>query len=111
MDWVVEAGDERRAAPAATRELLFEAAGELGSRHIKIGNIPGTPCDIGRVTERYAELCGGAASRHDARIAYEFMPFDVNVHDLDTALAVVRDAGARNGGLAIDTWHMSKLGI
>ena len=30
---------------------------------------------------------------------------------LDTALAVVDGAGAANGGLAIDTWHMSKLGI
>jgi sugar phosphate isomerase/epimerase len=39
------------------------------------------------------------------------MPFDVNVNDLDTALAVVEGAAAENGGLAIDTWHMSKLGI
>ena len=39
------------------------------------------------------------------------MPFDVNVHDLDTALAVVEGADAPNGGLAIDTWHMAKLGI
>jgi sugar phosphate isomerase/epimerase len=39
------------------------------------------------------------------------MPFDVNVHDLDTALAVVEGAGAANGGLAIDVWHMTKLGI
>ena len=39
------------------------------------------------------------------------MPFDVNVHDLDAALEVVGGAGAANGGIAIDTWHMSKLGI
>ena len=39
------------------------------------------------------------------------MPFDVNVHDLDSALAVVEGADAPNGGLAIDTWHMAKLGI
>ena len=38
------------------------------------------------------------------------MPFDVNVRDVDTALKVVAGAGT-NGGLAIDTWHMSKLGI
>ena len=111
MDWFVDPGDERRAASDATRDLLFEAAAELGAGHIKVGNIPGTPCEIGRLTERYAELCADAAARHDARVAYEFMPFDVNVHDLDTALAVVRGAGAPNGGLAIDTWHMSKLGI
>ena len=39
------------------------------------------------------------------------MPFDVNVRSLDSALAVVEGADAPNGGLAIDTWHMSKLGI
>ena len=39
------------------------------------------------------------------------MPFDVNVRDLDAALAVVEGADAPNGGLAIDTWHMAKLGI
>jgi sugar phosphate isomerase/epimerase len=37
------------------------------------------------------------------------MPFDVNVRDLATALTVVGDVP--NAGLAIDTWHMAKLGI
>jgi sugar phosphate isomerase/epimerase len=44
-------------------------------------------------------------------IVYEFMPFDVNVQTLDTALEVVQGAAQPNGGLAIDTWHMAKLGI
>jgi sugar phosphate isomerase/epimerase len=39
------------------------------------------------------------------------MPPDVNVQDLETALAIVEGADAPNGGLAIDTWHMAKLGI
>jgi sugar phosphate isomerase/epimerase len=39
------------------------------------------------------------------------MPFDVNVNSIDTVLRVVGGAGAGNGGIAIDTWHMSKLGI
>jgi sugar phosphate isomerase/epimerase len=39
------------------------------------------------------------------------MPFDVNVNTLDAALALVTDAACANGGLAIDTWHMSKLDI
>jgi sugar phosphate isomerase/epimerase len=61
--------------------------------------------------DRYAELCAEAAGQTDAVIAYEFMPFDVNVNSLDAALQVVEGAGAANGGLVIDTWHMSKLGI
>jgi sugar phosphate isomerase/epimerase len=111
MDWFLDADDERRRASDATKALLFEAAGKLGAHHIKVGNIPGTPCELSRLTERYGELCAEAAQRHDSRVVYEFMPFDVNVGDLDSALAVVEGAGAPNGGLAIDTWHMAKLGI
>jgi len=111
MDWFLDPDDERRRVSDATRELLFEAAAALDAHHVKVGNIPGTPFELPQLTERYAELCGEAAERHGARVVYEFMPFDVNVHDLDSALAVVEGADAPNGGLAIDTWHMSKLGI
>jgi sugar phosphate isomerase/epimerase len=111
MDWFLDEDDERRRESDRIREILFDAAATLGAHHIKVGNIPGTPCDLPRLTERYAELCADAAERHDAKVLYEFMPFDVNVHDLDSALAVVEGADAPNGGLVIDTWHMSKLGI
>ena len=111
MDWFLDPDDERRRASDETRMLLFEAAAELDAHHIKVGNIPGTPFELPQLTERYAELCANAAEHHDAKIVYELMPFDVNVRDLDTALAVVEGADASNGGLAIDTWHMAKLGI
>ena len=111
MDWFLDEDDERRQASDEIRELLFDAAGALDAHHIKVGNIPGTPCGIPQLTERFGELCADAAQHTDATIVYELMPFDVNVHDLDTALAVVEGAAADNGGLAVDTWHMSKLGI
>jgi sugar phosphate isomerase/epimerase len=111
MDWFLDADDERRRASDEIRALLFGAAAELGAHHIKVGNIPGVPCGIPQLTERFGELCADAAGRTDAKIVYEFMPFDVNVNTLDAALAVVEGAGAPNGGVAIDTWHMSKLGI
>src|SRR5512139_707798 len=93
------------------RDLLLEGAGALGAHHVKVGNIPGVPCELDKVTERYGELCAHAAKLTDAVIAYEFMPFDVNVDNLDAALKVVEGAGAENGGLVIDTWHMAKVGI
>ena len=37
------------------------------------------------------------------------MPYDVQVNDIPTALAVVEGADAPNGGLAFDTWHLGKL--
>ncbi len=110
-EWFLDPSDERRQESDRLRALLFEAAAALPAHHIKVGNIPGTPCELPRLIEAYGELCADAAEHTDARIVYEFMPFDVNVHDLDTALALVDGADAPNGGLAIDTWHMSKLGI
>jgi sugar phosphate isomerase/epimerase len=111
MDWFLDPADERRVESDRMRRLLLDAAGELGPHHIKVGNIPGVPAELPHLTERYAELCTDAAEHTDARVVYELMPFDANVRSLDAALAVVEGAGARNGGVAIDTWHMAKLGI
>jgi sugar phosphate isomerase/epimerase len=111
MNWFLDSDDERRVEEEATKAMLFDAADVLPAHHVKVGNIPGTPCQLSQVTERFGELCAEAARRTDAKVVYELMPFDANVRDLDSALAVVGGADAPNGGLAIDTWHMSKLGI
>ena len=111
MDWFVDPGDERRAASDEQRHLLFDAAAVLEPHHIKVGNIPATPAPLEQVTERFAELCADAAEHHAATIAYEIMPFDPNVRTLDDVITVAAGAGAPNGGIAIDTWHMGKLGI
>jgi len=111
MDWFLDEADERRRASDEIRELLLRAAGELDAHHVKVGNIPGVPAEIPQLTERFGELCAEAAQHTDAKIAYEFMPFDVNVNSIDTVLQVVGGADAANGGIVIDTWHMSKLGI
>jgi sugar phosphate isomerase/epimerase len=110
-DFFAEPGSPERAASDELRRQLFQTAAAFDAHHIKVGNIPGTPCELDRLTEEFAALCDEAAQHTDAKIAYEFMPFDVNVNTLDDALALVTDAGRANGGLAIDTWHMSKLGI
>jgi sugar phosphate isomerase/epimerase len=111
MDWFLDEDDERRQASDRIRELLFDAAGAFGAHHIKVGNIPGTPAAISQLTERFGELCADAADHTDAKVVYEFMPFDVNVRSVDAAVQVVGGAAAPNGGIAIDTWHMSKLKI
>jgi len=111
MDWFLDEDDERRRASNEMRKLLLDAAGELEAHHVKVGNIPGTPAELPRLAESFAELCADAVDLTDAKIVYEFMPFDVNVRSIDSVLAVVAGAAAPNGGVAIDTWHMSKLGI
>jgi sugar phosphate isomerase/epimerase len=110
-DFFVDRSSAARAESDRRRRLLLEAASAFGAHHIKVGNLFGTPCELGRLTDEFAALCEDTAQHTDARVVYEFMPFDANVRTLDAALAVVRGAGQRNGGLAIDTWHMVKLGI
>jgi sugar phosphate isomerase/epimerase len=110
-DFFAPLGSTERAESDKLRRLLFETAATFDAHHIKVGNIPGTPCELDVLTEAFAALCDDASEHTDAAVAYEFMPFDVNVHDLGTALQLVQGAGRANGGLAIDTWHMSKLKI
>jgi sugar phosphate isomerase/epimerase len=110
-DWFLESGDERRRAADARRRLLLEASGALGAHHVKVGNLTGAPCAIGQVTDEFGSLCAEAARHTTAQIVYELMPFDPNVNSIGKALTVVAGAGARNGGIAIDTWHMGKLRI
>jgi sugar phosphate isomerase/epimerase len=110
-DFFVAPGEPARAESDQRRRLLFETAATFDAHHIKVGNIPGTPCELGRLTEEFGQLCDDAASHTDAKVVYEFMPFDVNVNTLDAALELVQGAGRSNGGLAIDTWHMAKIGI
>jgi sugar phosphate isomerase/epimerase len=111
QDFFVPEGDPLRAESDERRRLLFDAAAAFDAHHIKVGNIPGTPAELDHVTEAFAELCQDAANHTNAKVVYEFMPFDVNVRSLESALAVAEGAAQPNGGLAIDTWHMAKLGI
>jgi sugar phosphate isomerase/epimerase len=108
-DWFLDPGDERRRAADKSRTLVFEAAAELPAHHIKVGNIVGTECEVARIVEGFGELCADAARYTDAKVVYEFMPYDVQVNDIETALEVVEGADAPNGGLALDTWHLGKL--
>jgi sugar phosphate isomerase/epimerase len=110
-DFFVDPSEPARKESDERRRMLFDIAAAFDAHHIKVGNIPGTPCELGKLTEAFAELCQDAANNTTATVVYEFMPFDVNVNSLETALTLVQDADQPNGGLAIDTWHMGKLGI
>ncbi len=110
-DWFLDPGDERRRAADRTRELVFGAAEVLPVHHIKVGNLAGTPCELPRLVEAYGELCADAATHTDAKVVYEFMPYDAVVNTLDVALEVMEGADAPNGGLAIDSWHLGKLNL
>ena len=99
-------------SPTARRRLLFETAAAFGAHHIKVGNIPGTPCELERLTEEFAALCDDAAQQHrrDGRATSSCRSTSTSTRSR-TRSSWCTGAGRANGGLAIDTWHMAKLGI
>ncbi len=110
-EFFVPRGQPAREDSDRLRRQLFETAAAFDAHHIKVGNIPETPCELDRLIEEYAALCDDAAQHTDARIAYEIIPFDPNVNTLEDGIKLVTEAGRSNGGLAIDSWHMGKLHI
>jgi sugar phosphate isomerase/epimerase len=109
-DWFLDPGTEERRLSDQRRRSLLGAAEVLGARHVKVGNFAGRRVPVALLTERFAELCAEAAE-HGTSVAYEFMYRDTTVCSLDAARSVVQDAGAANGGLALDLWHVVDLGV
>jgi len=109
-DWFLDPGTDQRRRSDQRRRALLDAAGVLGARHVKVGNFAGRQVPVGLLIERFAELCVEAAE-HGTSVAYEFMYRDATAGSLEAARSVVQGAGAANGGLALDLWHVVDLGV
>jgi len=107
-DWFLPPG-ERRTAAEERKKLLFDAAEQLGGRHIKVGDFFKTPCPMPTLIDEFGSLCREADKR-GIRIAYELMPFSV-IESLDLARQLLEGAAQKNGGIIFDLWHIVKLGI
>src|SRR3954468_4783062 len=80
----------------------LENAAELGARHV-------VACGFGnkaRIADQFARLCELAAP-YGLTIDMEFMPFS-DVGDLQAAWSLVRESGAANAGILIDTLHFGR---
>lgn len=89
--------------PGALRGLL-DAGAELGARHLITA--PYDP-DLGRLASRLATIAEYATERGIGTVL-EFFPW-TDVPDLDTALRVVRLAGA-DIGVLVDSLHFDRSG-
>jgi len=106
-DWYAD-GD-RRARSDQARLALFEAADALDARHIKV--MPPflrEDLDGEALSEQFAALCDDAA-QHVVQVGLEMLPFST-LPNLTAALSMVEMAGAENGGLLIDVWHVVRSG-
>lgn len=106
-DWFLEG--ERKKASDIRKKKLFEAAEGLAAHHIKVGDFLQESRPLPRLIDAFAILCREAAE-HGTRIGFELMPFAM-IRTLEESLAMVQGAGAHNGGIIFDLWHLVKLGI
>jgi len=90
------------------RRYLLRTAGDLGAWHVKVGTSgPDLPLD--QMIERFAVLCDAAAAV-GSEITIEISPIG-RIIDLAAAASLVTGAGRANGGLLVDIWHMTRMGI
>jgi sugar phosphate isomerase/epimerase len=106
-DWFRD-GEEKRESDIG-KKMLMEAAEVLGAHHIKVGDFYKKKTPMPKLIESFAALCA-EAEQHGTRVAFELMPFAM-VDTLEESLEMVRGAGAKNGGIAFDLWHIVKLRI
>jgi len=106
VDWFLEG--PRKQASLERQSLLFRAAEGLGAQTVKVGDFFNERVPMARLTDAFGELCRQAAAV-GTNIVFEPMA-SACVHTLADSLALVRGAGAPNGGLALDVWHMVNQG-
>ena len=106
-DWFLD--DEKKTQSDIRKKMLFDAAEVLRAHHVKVGDFYKQKTPMPRLIERFAELCAEGAER-GTKVGFELMPFAM-IDTLEDALKLVRGAGASNGGICLDTWHIVKLKI
>ena len=106
-DWFMEG--ERKQRSDLQKKKLLTAAEALGAHHVKVGDFYKEPCPLPRLIDAFAALCAEAVV-YGTRIGFELMPFAM-IDTLSDSLAMIEGAGAPNGGIIFDLWHIVKLGI
>jgi sugar phosphate isomerase/epimerase len=106
-DWFLQG--ERKKQSDTRKKLLLDAAEGLRAHHVKVGDFFQEKAAMPRLIEAFAGLCAEAAER-GTKVGFELMPFAM-IQTLEDSLKLVEGAGADNGGICLDTWHIVKLRI
>jgi sugar phosphate isomerase/epimerase len=107
IDWFVD-GERKRKSNIRKNQLL-EAAEVLQASHVKVSDVYREKIPMGRLIDAFAQLCADGAE-HGTRIAFELNPFAM-LDTLKASLAMIEGAGAENGGIVLDLWHLTKLKV
>jgi sugar phosphate isomerase/epimerase len=106
-DWFLD-GEPKKQSDVC-KKLLLDAAAALQVHHIKIGDFYQKTTPMPRLIDAFATICNEAAER-GTKVGFELMPFAM-IQTLEDSLKLVEGAGANNGGICFDTWHIVKLNI
>lgn len=106
-DWFLEG--ERKKKSDSEKKKFFEAAEVLRAHHLKVGDFYREKYEMPKAIEAFAELCA-EAEEHGTKIGFELMPFGM-IDTLKDSLTMIEGAGAKNGGIIFDMWHVAKMGI
>jgi sugar phosphate isomerase/epimerase len=106
-DWFMD-GELRKQSDVRRRRLLTAAEG-LGAAQVKVGDFYQRSCPMPQLIEAFAGLCADAAE-HGTRIVFEPMAVSM-INRPSDCLAMLEGAGADNGGIMFDLWHVANLGI
>jgi len=106
-DWFLDG--ERKRQSDISKTMLFNASEALQAHHVKVGDFYQETAPMPRLIEAFARLCAEAAVR-GTKVGFELMPFAM-IRSLEDSLKLVEGAGATNGGICLDTWHIVKLKI
>jgi sugar phosphate isomerase/epimerase len=106
-DWFLDG--EKKKQSDKTKHLLLTAAEALGARHIKAGDFDSQITPMPRLIESFAALCHDAEN-YGTKILFELI-VDAMIKTLPETLEMVTGAGAKNGGIMLDLWHIVKLRI
>jgi len=114
MNWMpgtLLAGDADAEGPGlfGYGERDFHAAAELvGARSINAVLYAEEKLPSDAIAEAFAGVCD-RGREHGLLVHIEFLPW-TQVRDLQTALAIVEEAGCANGGVLLDAWHHFRSG-
>lgn len=106
-DWFLDGEKKKRSD--ATKLMLLKASEALGARHVKVGDFDNQVAPMPRLIESFAALCADAAD-YGATILFELI-VDGMIKTWPETLQMVDGAGANNGGIMLDLWHIVKLRI
>jgi len=105
-DWCYDG--ERRLPADAALELILRTADVLGGQHIKASDFMNTTVRLEQASERFSHLCRKVRPS-GLNVMFEMLPSGFsNFPSVELSLALVRGAGEVNGGILLDSWHLTR---